>query len=323
MYDEQPQLTKAEWLSVLKLSTKWFFNDLRRLAISNLPSSTTGAIDLICLAKEYRVHDWLLAGYERVVDRLVSPTFFSLLQGTLSAQEGKRIGMEVALELSGIAIRQLRSGGDTIAPDIRKNNILEAFKEEFDRIQQDERQFMTRAEAEKKSRQLMEESVEQPPTGKKQKSKKIKKGRSTMKDAVEDNQNVKEEQVEGGNTTSPEQLHEESEGSKEDVMGRLDMGYSRQLEEMKRVDEDKRKMAEEHEMKRVDEEEQNRTKKRLEEAAAREMKKSQEDEMRRLAEEAAKEVEERKVRLQVERDNAWRQAFGLPPITNLCDAGKK
>ncbi|KAH6867908.1 hypothetical protein BKA70DRAFT_1087318, partial [Coprinopsis sp. MPI-PUGE-AT-0042] len=36
MYDERPTLTKDEWISVLKLSTKWLFNDLRELAITYL-----------------------------------------------------------------------------------------------------------------------------------------------------------------------------------------------------------------------------------------------------------------------------------------------
>jgi hypothetical protein len=136
MYDEKPELSKAEWTSVLKLSTKWFFNDLRELAISQLSSIWISPIDRICLAKEYRVYDWLLRGYEQVVYDLVS--IHGSLKG-LSAREGGRIGMEVALELSGIAIRQLRKGGGAITLDMRKHDIFEAFKEEFDCIQRDER----------------------------------------------------------------------------------------------------------------------------------------------------------------------------------------
>ncbi|KAH6894007.1 hypothetical protein BKA70DRAFT_1077901, partial [Coprinopsis sp. MPI-PUGE-AT-0042] len=36
MYDPEPILTKDEWISVLKLSSKWLFNDLRKLAICYL-----------------------------------------------------------------------------------------------------------------------------------------------------------------------------------------------------------------------------------------------------------------------------------------------
>ncbi|KAH6867909.1 hypothetical protein BKA70DRAFT_1029404, partial [Coprinopsis sp. MPI-PUGE-AT-0042] len=36
MYNNRPKLTKEEWISVLRLSTKWLFNDLRQLAISYL-----------------------------------------------------------------------------------------------------------------------------------------------------------------------------------------------------------------------------------------------------------------------------------------------
>ncbi|KAH6893985.1 hypothetical protein BKA70DRAFT_1532761, partial [Coprinopsis sp. MPI-PUGE-AT-0042] len=32
-YHSKPSLTQAEWISVLKLSTKWQFNDIRKTAI--------------------------------------------------------------------------------------------------------------------------------------------------------------------------------------------------------------------------------------------------------------------------------------------------
>jgi hypothetical protein len=285
MYDEKPELSKAEWISVLKLSTKWFFNELRKLAISQLSSTWMSAIDRICLAEEYRVYDWLPQGHEQVVYDVVS--IHGSLKG-LSAREGGRIGMEVALELSGIAIRQLRRGGGAITLGMRKHNIFEAFKEEFDCIQRDEHQFMPMtermkeeaeksAEAERKSGELMEESVDQPPSGKKPKSKKMKKTMG-MKDEREVNQNVSQEQAEGGKATSPEgaspkQLHEEEKGS-EDIMGRLDMEHPKRLEERRRVEEEKGKRVVKDERKRLDKEGEET--KRLDEALARELKKLRE-----------------------------------------------
>ncbi|KAH6907067.1 hypothetical protein BKA70DRAFT_1286143, partial [Coprinopsis sp. MPI-PUGE-AT-0042] len=109
MYDAEPGLSQDEWISVLKLSTLWRFNELRKLAISHLswswPRPTMDPIDRICLAKEYRVYDWLLQGYQ---------------------QEGEKIGMEVALELSG-----------------RKAPLRD---QEFECIRVEGTQFMTKAE---------------------------------------------------------------------------------------------------------------------------------------------------------------------------------
>ncbi|KAH6907068.1 hypothetical protein BKA70DRAFT_1150737 [Coprinopsis sp. MPI-PUGE-AT-0042] len=92
MYDDRPALTAEEWTSVLKLSTQWLFNDLRKLAISHLSSTKMDAIDRICLAKEYRVYDWLLEGYEQIVHRLLTFDAACGPQTILTTQEGKRIG---------------------------------------------------------------------------------------------------------------------------------------------------------------------------------------------------------------------------------------
>jgi hypothetical protein len=124
MYAEKPELSRAEWISVLRLSTRWFFNDLRKLAITQLSSTWMSEIECICLAKEYRVRHWLLVGYEVLVDRLVSPSTVKGQVVSISLQEGKQIGMEVALELSGIAIRHLRNGGNAVTPEDLKSQVL-------------------------------------------------------------------------------------------------------------------------------------------------------------------------------------------------------
>ncbi|KAH6903364.1 hypothetical protein BKA70DRAFT_1514263, partial [Coprinopsis sp. MPI-PUGE-AT-0042] len=109
MYDDKPILTKDEWISVLRLSTLWLFrNALRELAINHLSAIEMDAIDRICLAKEHRVYDWLLQGYEQVIERLLVSDDPDGEPMTLTTQEGTRIGMDVALELSGVAIRRLR-----------------------------------------------------------------------------------------------------------------------------------------------------------------------------------------------------------------------
>ncbi|KAH6894000.1 hypothetical protein BKA70DRAFT_1117533, partial [Coprinopsis sp. MPI-PUGE-AT-0042] len=157
MYDERPTLTAEEWISVLKLSTQWLFNDLRKLAISHLSSTKMDAIDRICLAKEYRVYNWLLEGYEQIVHRLLTFDAACGPQTILTTQEGKRIGMEVALELSGIVIRRMRWGErGGLLKDVT-GDVLDAFKEEFDCVREEGKQFVTRSERmEEKARKKAE-----------------------------------------------------------------------------------------------------------------------------------------------------------------------
>ncbi|KAH6894003.1 hypothetical protein BKA70DRAFT_1160824 [Coprinopsis sp. MPI-PUGE-AT-0042] len=154
MYDWRPILTQDEWIDVLKLSSKWLFNDLRQLAIEHLHfpfphpgyCHITDPIERICLAKEYHVYDWLIQGYEQVIERLLTSDNPDGSPMTLTAQEGKRIGMDVALELSGIAIRRVRLDERKDSLMDARSDVLDAFKEEFDCVREGGARFMTRAE---------------------------------------------------------------------------------------------------------------------------------------------------------------------------------
>ncbi|KAH6894005.1 hypothetical protein BKA70DRAFT_1199858 [Coprinopsis sp. MPI-PUGE-AT-0042] len=160
MYDDLPTLTKEEWISVLKLSTNWLFNDMRQLAISNLslpfPSLglITDPIERICLAKEYRVYDWLVEGYEKVIDRLITSDDDHGSPLTLTLQEGQRIGLDVALELSGIAIRRMRLAERRVPLKDMRCDVLDAFKQEFDCVREEGSRFI------KKEQRLEEEARE-------------------------------------------------------------------------------------------------------------------------------------------------------------------
>ncbi|KAH6894020.1 hypothetical protein BKA70DRAFT_1570753 [Coprinopsis sp. MPI-PUGE-AT-0042] len=152
MYDNRPMLSKEEWISVLKLSTKWLFNDLRQLAISHLSSPfpwlgpIMDPIEYICLAKEYNVYNWLLDGYREVIHRLLTVDDAGGSPMTLTAQEGKRIGMDVALELSGIAIRRMRLAKRKAPLRDVRSDVLDVFKEELYRVREEGVRFMTRSE---------------------------------------------------------------------------------------------------------------------------------------------------------------------------------
>jgi len=63
-------MTVEKWISVLKLSTMWDFHETRELVIKEL--SKEGMIDLVVkvvLAKQYKIREWLFAGYEGLIKR--------------------------------------------------------------------------------------------------------------------------------------------------------------------------------------------------------------------------------------------------------------
>jgi len=61
-----PILSDSEWIGVLRLSTMWEMTDLRGKSITNLRQ--LAAMDKVLLGKEFRVKEWLLRGYESLID---------------------------------------------------------------------------------------------------------------------------------------------------------------------------------------------------------------------------------------------------------------
>ena len=62
-------MTKSQWISVLKLATMWTFKEIRNLAIQKLTMETMGAIELVLLAKQFNVPQWLRSGYQTLAAR--------------------------------------------------------------------------------------------------------------------------------------------------------------------------------------------------------------------------------------------------------------
>ncbi|KAH6893992.1 hypothetical protein BKA70DRAFT_1570733 [Coprinopsis sp. MPI-PUGE-AT-0042] len=259
MYDEKPALTKYEWISVLRLSTKWLFNDLRKLAISHLSLIKMDAIDRICLAKEYWVYNWLLEGYEQVVDRLLT---FDAADGsgtTLTAQEGKRIGMEVALELSGIVIRRMRSTERKVGLKNVNVDVLHAFKKEFDHVQDEGARFMTRAE------HIDEEARKKSEGEKAEQRKEVEELNRKKKEAQEQQKAKDEEQENNKEEEERTQRLEEEAQLLEEVEKQLEVEMFRHLVEEQPAKarkeeafvvagaEESRRLAEEDERKQQDE----------------------------------------------------------------------
>lgn len=63
-------LSESEWISVLKLSTKWCFNNLRKIAILELELlNSLTSVNKIVLGRLCSISSWLLAGLTEIADR--------------------------------------------------------------------------------------------------------------------------------------------------------------------------------------------------------------------------------------------------------------
>jgi hypothetical protein len=63
-------LSKAEWVSILKLSTKWRFLDLRKMAKSELEAGQElTSVEKIVLGREFYDSSWISTGYRELVQK--------------------------------------------------------------------------------------------------------------------------------------------------------------------------------------------------------------------------------------------------------------
>ncbi|KAH6908561.1 hypothetical protein BKA70DRAFT_1280195 [Coprinopsis sp. MPI-PUGE-AT-0042] len=65
-----PYLNKDEWISVLKLSTIWQMDKIRKLAIEKLSIMNMLPLEKIVMAREYNVSKWLSEGASALVETL-------------------------------------------------------------------------------------------------------------------------------------------------------------------------------------------------------------------------------------------------------------
>ncbi|KAG5641558.1 hypothetical protein DXG03_004785 [Asterophora parasitica] len=82
-------LSDDEWVSVLKLSTKWKMLDVRRMAIEHLAKASIPPADKVVLGRTYGIVEWLRSGYVALAD----------VTDDISAQAAEQIGLESALKL--------------------------------------------------------------------------------------------------------------------------------------------------------------------------------------------------------------------------------
>ncbi|KAF7356258.1 hypothetical protein MVEN_00957300 [Mycena venus] len=83
-------MAKDEWISVLKLSTLWYFLDARDLAIQQLNNRPEiGSVERILLAQQYDVATWLRLGYTDLAKR----------EEGISLGDAEKIGWQTTVRL--------------------------------------------------------------------------------------------------------------------------------------------------------------------------------------------------------------------------------
>ena len=90
-FSRREELSPLDWASILKLSTLWQFEEVRRTAIENLtPSKSHDPIQTILLAKVYNVTQWYASGLRSLVER----------KDLLTVDEVNQLGLELGLKVT-------------------------------------------------------------------------------------------------------------------------------------------------------------------------------------------------------------------------------
>ncbi|KAK7024958.1 hypothetical protein R3P38DRAFT_3269706 [Favolaschia claudopus] len=118
-------MTKEEWVSVLKLASKWFFVDLRELAIYALSNrDDVQSVERIVWGRQYDVPDWLRKGYTELGCRPDS---------SITEDEARIIGWEAAFRLIQARESAMRGyhGWDSYSLQSVSQYIESTFSDEF------------------------------------------------------------------------------------------------------------------------------------------------------------------------------------------------
>jgi len=109
-------LSKAEWVSVLRLSTRWYFRKYRSLSLGKLESGNElSSTDKILLGREMFIHSWIFDGYTELV----------LRQETIHKEEALAIGFPTTFSI--FRIRESR-----ILGIFDQSQANEAIREDFE-----------------------------------------------------------------------------------------------------------------------------------------------------------------------------------------------
>jgi len=88
------QRGSEEWISVLKLSNMWQFQQVRTLALQKLPYRWVrkSAAEKVALAFQYDIEQWLIPGLNQLARR----------QEPISVEDVQLLGLDVALKVAAI-----------------------------------------------------------------------------------------------------------------------------------------------------------------------------------------------------------------------------
>jgi hypothetical protein len=78
-----------EWTSVLKLSTMWEFDRIRKIAIDQMSDLPMGVVEKIVIARDYHVTKWFLP----------SLVEYARLERPVSAEDVDHLGLEYLLKI--------------------------------------------------------------------------------------------------------------------------------------------------------------------------------------------------------------------------------
>ncbi|CAA7260410.1 unnamed protein product [Cyclocybe aegerita] len=130
-------LSKDEWLSVLKLSSLWYFLSFRDMAIAELecPEALTPT-EKVTWGRDVKISSWVVKGYQEIVQRST----------IISKDEALAIGYETTFSL--FKLREQRLQASTRCTSFAVDtSVKEAFKDELENIRAEERGYAVKTEA--------------------------------------------------------------------------------------------------------------------------------------------------------------------------------
>lgn len=94
-----------EWKAIMKLSSLWFFDDIRNAAISQLDRWLQGeqaAAQAVLLGRAYQIKSWLVKGYLALTNR----------EGSITNEEVGLLGWETAADIFRLREQALRGASE-------------------------------------------------------------------------------------------------------------------------------------------------------------------------------------------------------------------
>ncbi|KAH7928669.1 hypothetical protein BV22DRAFT_1126329 [Leucogyrophana mollusca] len=89
--ESQPQ-TLAEWTPVLKLSSMWEFELVKKVAVEKMQSFEIDPVEKACLAKECDVPQWLVPALNEIAKR----------REPIGVEDVEKLGLDLALKMAAV-----------------------------------------------------------------------------------------------------------------------------------------------------------------------------------------------------------------------------